>query len=676
MLKTIGKALLLVLLTGVVAWGQAPAAPAAAAAPANDDKVAALQQERAKVADNIAAAKKLLEGNPGDRKAALEQQVERWTARLKEIDTELARLQGDAAPAATAGDQPVDEDTAKEIARINRQIRGLLNQIKELTAEIDRLPKDQPGAGGMAPGGQPMVPGGPAEAGMMQPGVPMQPGMQPPAMVPEPGSMQPGMTAMEGGAGAPMANTRRGQLVQRRAQVMQRLLDLRARLEELEGGPKDELLPEENIEALHPLDLYNGSVDKNAFGLSLGSWGSGTVEETEYGVIQSRSSLLVTTDGYYRGARLDFSKPPEIKRYFDTAPISYLVMDVYFFPKQQETAATGMPGEGGGGMLVPPGMEGPTAMEGMPGVVPPEMVQPGMMAPGGQRPGQPQGSRMPAGGGSMRPGMMQPGQPGQPGMMQPGMPNDPAMTAMPGMEGMMPEPGSMQPGMEGMMPGGGMSQPTATGQKQAPATTSLRVLLETDRGSIVAEDFYFDYTYEVYPGWTRVMIPVSSFVNPSERTPDTLKRLALFGDQSDQFYIAGVKFVSDEVPISPSIVGTDVIEDAVAGEELIVDAVVDAGLSVVDYDWDWGDGDSEQTTDPTASHIYVKAGEYTISLVCNDTDGHKEPGKTSIKVIVKPFAERPTQPAGMMQPGMMQPGMVPPGGSMMQPPPAPEAPMP
>ncbi len=192
--------------------------------------------------------------------------------------------------------------------------------------------------------------------------------------------------------------------------------------------------------------------------------------------------------------------------------------------------------------------------------------------------------------------------------------------------------------------------------KGPPATRSLRIILDTDRGPVVVEDFYFDYAYEVHPGWTRVFVPIKSFILVNERKPSKLNRLRLFGDTKDAFYVGQVRLVTDEVPIRPQLLGPAAV-DAVVGQEIKLECVVEAGLSVVDYVWEWGDGDSDETDEPLATHLYVKAGEYQVKLTARDKDKLKEPGSTTVTVKVKPFAEIPRQPAQPGQPG--QPG--PPG---------------
>jgi hypothetical protein len=268
--------------------------------------------------------------------------------------------------------------------------------------------------------------------------------------------------------------------------------------------------------------------------------------------------------------------------------------------------------------------------------------------------------------------------PGAPGSY-PGGSMPPGYTPPGGMPPGYTPPGGMPPGytppggMPGAYPGSpGAGYPTGSGgmRKAPPATTMLRVELDTDRGPVIAEDQRFDPSFEVNTGWTRVFIPLTDFVNPSERTPTTLKRLLLFGDKSDAFYVGMVRFVTDGLPIKPVING-DKVMGAVAGQQFWLQGSATAGLSTVDYVWDWGDGTTpDKGKNPIGSHIYTKAGSFTVTLTCHDQDGLKEPGKATCTMQVKAFTDVPPVAPGAYPgaPGAYPPGYSPPGSSPGAPP--------
>lgn len=45
------------------------------------------------------------------------------------------------------------------------------------------------------------------------------------------------------------------------------------------------------------------------------------------------------------------------------------------------------------------------------------------------------------------------------------------------------------------------------------------------------------------------------------------------------------------------------------------------GGSITSYFWDFGDGNSQNTSDPTANHVYAEPGEFNVTLVITDSEG-------------------------------------------------------
>jgi len=391
----------------------------------------------------------------------------------------LAGPVGAQAPAAEPGPQ-LSPEKLKEITKLETRIRGLLNRIHAIDEELAKLPKDPPGM--VQP---PMPEGG---VGVVQPGMVAGPEGAP-AMGPE------GMPIDGGMAAVPM--TRRQRLEQEKNKALEEVFKLRGEVKALKDEETVNPLEADNIAELHPTILYGGKLEHNPFGLKIGSWGSGVVEEADAGMLEGLKSLLVYTDGYYRGAKLEFATSPDLTRYFADPKRAYLEMDIVFFPKKEAApvAAEGSM-EGGSGEVMAPGME--PALEGSAAM--PEA--PPVMEGGGMPPGMFSGAPPATG----EPGSM------EPGSMEPGM-----------------EPGMVDPGMGGT--------PAAPAKPAPPATRSLRVVLDTDRGAAVAEDVWFDHLYQVYPGWTRVFIPLTDFQRTEERAPEKLNRIRLFGDTNDAFYV-------------------------------------------------------------------------------------------------------------------------------------------
>ncbi len=62
---------------------------------------------------------------------------------------------------------------------------------------------------------------------------------------------------------------------------------------------------------------------------------------------------------------------------------------------------------------------------------------------------------------------------------------------------------------------------------------------------------------------------------------------------------------------------------AVTGLAVLLDASTStAGTDIQDYTWDFGDGERVTTTEPTVTHTYLGGGDYDVSLVVRDVDGH------------------------------------------------------
>ena len=280
-------------------------------------------------------------------------------------------------------------------------------------------------------------------------------------------------------------------------------------------------------------------------------------------------------------------------------------------------------------------------------------AQPGMfpgMQPGaqpGMQPGQLPG---------MFPGMQQgmpPGQyPGMPPGQYPGMPPGqyprgvegmpmPGMGMEGGLEGM-EEVGEEEVELPGMMPGmvpgegvTGRPTPGVTTGPQPPATTMLRIMLETDEGYLILEDYPFDYQFQpLAEGWTHLLIPLDQFLNPQNVTPRHLKRLVIFGDNEDEFYIGRIRFLTDDIPIILQFVGPREVTIA-TGEEHTFQVNANGGTAELRYKWDFGDGNQTQTEEPTVKHTYEKPGKYRVTVTAIDKGGVKESVNDTIIAVVE-----------------------------------------
>ena len=340
--------------------------------------------------------------------------------------------------------------------------------------------------------------------------------------------------------------------------------------------------------------LYEGSVGK---GLSLGSWGSGSVEETDEVKFENHKVLVVHTEGLYAGGRLEWSPPLDVKGIL-ADNFGYLRVALY----------------------IPRRAAAPGAFPGMPGM-----------------PGVPGGPEMPGG---------PPEMPGFPGM-PPGMGGMPPFMPFQSLQGewgpMMPPWGRRRgrefPGMPGMpgMPGVERRPPREIG--------ALKVLIETDRGSWLALPPYeLDLSRAGPTGWLELNLPLKKFERGAPVGPDSkLRRLLLFGDAEGDIYVGRLSLARDPSPISLTAVAlyggrasTEV--DCVEGDTIVFTADVEGGLASVEVYWDFdrSDGIGREATGTRVEHTFERPGDYVVTVVAEDTEGVKPEARAQIVVHVHP----------------------------------------
>jgi hypothetical protein len=283
-------------------------------------------------------------------------------------------------------------------------------------------------------------------------------------------------------------------------------------------------------------------------------------------------------------------------------------------------------------------MQGGQMGAGMPGGMMGQMQggQMGAGMPGGMM-GQMQGGQMGAGmpGGMM--GQMQGGQMGA------GMPGG-MMGQMQGGQGM---PGA--PGGEGAGQPGGPGQPGGLGGEARVATSKVRILLETEEGPLILEDYEINPDYTVN-GWTKVLIPLSEFLNLKKVDANKLKRIVLFGDAEDEFYIGRARFVIDDDPMQVGLwpaqdFDTDIKIDLLfQGWALYGNLFAgEVGLSL-----DFGDGTpvldliKEKRCQPGTNafavpHAFTKEGDFNVTLTVTDPTGVKPPITKTIIARAKDY---------------------------------------
>lgn len=99
--------------------------------------------------------------------------------------------------------------------------------------------------------------------------------------------------------------------------------------------------------------VYKGQTAQEA-GMVLGGWGSGSAKESKDEVLNGEHSILAYTEGYYSGARIDFTKPLDLGHYSSQAGVS-LRFDIKFVSSTGGATESGALAPGGGYFQPMPG---------------------------------------------------------------------------------------------------------------------------------------------------------------------------------------------------------------------------------------------------------------------------------------------------------------------------------
>lgn len=323
--------------------------------------------------------------------------------------------------------------------------------------------------------------------------------------------------------------------------------------------------------------IYRGDTSQVS-GITVSSWGSGTVEEDTKLAYSGVQSLRITTQGLYQGAQITLGTPVDLGPYL-TNKGAFLQFTVR------------LPGDtsGRGGFL---GGRG-----GFPGGFP--------GGPGGF-PGGPGG--FPGGPG---------GFPGGPGGLQGG-----------GRGGF---PGGF-PGAPGGFGGRGARGQTG-GSQAAEPLSQLRVLLISDSDKAV--EFMLPIAYGRNDGqWRQLNIPITA-ISGLKADNARIKEIRIFGDSPTTFWLGRIGVALDATPITVGRMADKFIPRN-ARDRFAASA--NGGLSALKYTWDFNaaDGLQDEMEGRAVTHSFFKSGEYTVTVTVSDYYGIKPSAKSSIHVRVTP----------------------------------------
>ncbi|MCX7800541.1 MAG: PKD domain-containing protein [Fimbriimonadales bacterium] len=310
-------------------------------------------------------------------------------------------------------------------------------------------------------------------------------------------------------------------------------------------------------------------------GISLKSWGSGTIAETDEAAYEGTNSIRISTRNYFQGGIIQLEKPVDLGVAFKD-PSSLLRLMVFVPGSNTVFGGRGPIGGPMGGPIGGP-MGGP-------------LGGPGGLNRGGQT------NRRQGGGGV-------------------------------GMGG--PLGGPM---------GGPMGGPGLRGAGGDPELRSVRVVVTTTdgkRSEAYAPIERSQASSTTDRGWQSVGIPLQAIAG-FERTNKVVQSIAVAGDSPATLFVGDIRVLTDETPITGD---TNVRELNLAlGDEVQLVAYGFAGATPLEYSWDFDakDGISDDAMGQVVRRRFRKPGQYTITVTIRDKFGLKKPFTTTIDVTVNP----------------------------------------
>ncbi|HIE08214.1 MAG TPA: PKD domain-containing protein [Armatimonadetes bacterium] len=330
-------------------------------------------------------------------------------------------------------------------------------------------------------------------------------------------------------------------------------------------------------EGLLEISLYEGDLSK-AKGLSVGPWGSGSVEEVDDVNFRGHSVLLIYTEGLYAGGRLEWSPPKDVRGIL-ADKFGYLRMAVKV-PRKE--ALPGVPvGPEAPGF---PGMPGMPGFEGVPPFGMPLQMMLGQVWPG-MPPWPPGGREFP---GMPRPTRLERRPPREIEALRILIQAEGGWLALPYLD-----LEAFESGPEGWLE---LDIPLKRFSKvgEIRPESKLRRLL-----------IFGDAEGEIYVG--RIALA-------RDASPIRLTALAEIGGR-----------ISTEV-------------DCLVGDTVVFTAEVEGGLATVEVRWDFdaSDGVGIDATGLRVEHAFEKPGDYVVTAVAVDPDGVKGEARATLKVHVHP----------------------------------------
>lgn len=204
--------------------------------------------------------------------------------------------------------------------------------------------------------------------------------------------------------------------------------------------------------------------------------------------------------------------------------------------------------------------------------------------------------------------------------------------------------GMQQPGAGAMGPGGfggvGEAGTDKKDKEKEKHLENLRLMAFYDKGLVVAERYPIIVYGTDADGWDTLAIPFNAFKGKSP-VEGNLRRLVVCGDADESLYIGKISVKRDMSPMEAKILRPSTKEEAdteiLAGQEVDLDIDAEVGLAAIDVTWDFdaSDGIGEDAKGESTTHLYPKAGSFTVTAVVKDLANQKSPVVATYIVNVK-----------------------------------------
>jgi hypothetical protein len=391
------------------------------------------------------------------------------------------------------------------------------------------------------------------------------------------------------------------------------------------------------VAAAQETPIYMGNLQAAPAPITIGGWGSGSLQEVSDLKLVGGRSLKFVSQGDFQGGLIKFAAPLDISTYAGqrNAYIELWVRPHFARPEPPPPPSPSAPGAGAaaapsqGAFRLPGQMESDDEerLRAILNRAAPRVAPPPRVAPIRRRPTSRTTPRSRAGAATTpSQGATQSGTSGQ------------RLSRY--QSAIVAKRGTSRPSTAtgaGTTPGAAPTPPEQAGpasaEKAAFRTPGFRVQLVTDRGVAVLSDA------PIYPGdkndagWVRIGLPLSDFDGP---IGDKLQSIAIFSDRADTLYLGEIRLLLDTSEITARPGAYPAITNA--GEPVTLVADASAGLGPVETSWDFdsSDGIQQDAQGARVVNVYTRAGAYVVTATIRDATGaNAEPRVFEMLVQVK-----------------------------------------